>query len=384
MKKICFLLVLLGCPFLVSALELASNAKSGIIMEPTTNKVIFEKNSHERLEPASMTKMMTLLLTFEALDNGKISLDDMVHISKVAAAMGGSQMFLEENSNIRLEEIIKGVSIASANDGAVALAEYIGGSVENFVNMMNQKIADLGLTDTHFTNPHGLHADNHYSSAYDMAIIAANLISHEKILEYTSIYEDYFNKPDGSRTWLVNTNKLTRYYEGVDGLKTGYTKEAGYCLTATAKKNNIRYITVLMGEPTSDLRSSETTSMLNYAFNSFKLNTIISKSQELGNVYIDKSKEKTVKIVTKKDITELISKEKESPNYTYNLKIDKLKAPLQKGTKVGTVEILDNEGLIVREEEVTIERDITKSSFIGMVLENFLTIIRGKKVNKIV
>ena len=384
MKKICFLLVLLGCPFLVSALELASNAKSGIIMEPTTNKVIFEKNSHERLEPASMTKMMTLLLTFEALDNGKISLDDMVHISKVAAAMGGSQMFLEENSNIRLEEIIKGVSIASANDGAVALAEYIGGSVENFVNMMNQKIADLGLTDTHFTNPHGLHADNHYSSAYDMAIIAANLISHEKILEYTSIYEDYFNKPDGSRTWLVNTNKLTRYYEGVDGLKTGYTKEAGYCLTATAKKNNIRYITVLMGEPTSDLRSSETTSMLNYAFNSFKLNTIISKSQELGNVYIDKSKEKTVKIVTKKDITELISKEKESPNYTYNLKIDKLKAPLKKGTKVGTVEILDNEGLIVREEEVTIESDITKSSFMGMVLENFLTIIRGKKVNKIV
>lgn len=384
MKKICFLLVLLGCPFLVSALELASNAKSGIIMEPTTNKVIFEKNSHERLEPASMTKMMTLLLTFEALDNGKISLDDMVHISKVAAAMGGSQMFLEENSNIRLEEIIKGVSIASANDGAVALAEYIGGSVENFVNMMNQKIADLGLTDTHFTNPHGLHADNHYSSAYDMAIIAANLISHEKILEYTSIYEDYFNKPDGSRTWLVNTNKLTRYYEGVDGLKTGYTKEAGYCLTATAKKNNIRYITVLMGEPTSDLRSSETTSMLNYAFNSFKLNTIISKSQELGTVYIDKSKEKTVKIVTKKDITELISKEKESSNYTYNLKIDKLKAPLKKGTKVGTVEILDNEGLIVREEEVTIESDITKSSFIGMVLENFLTIIRGKKVNKIV
>lgn len=384
MKKICFLLVLLGCPFLVSALELASNAKSGIIMEPTTNKVIFEKNSHEHLEPASMTKMMTLLLTFEALDNGKISLDDMVHISKVAAAMGGSQMFLEENSNIRLEEIIKGVSIASANDGAVALAEYIGGSVENFVNMMNQKVANLGLTDTHFANPHGLHADNHYSSAYDMAIIAANLISHEKILEYTSIYEDYFNKPDGSRTWLVNTNKLTRYYEGVDGLKTGYTKEAGYCLTATAKKNNIRYITVLMGEPTSDLRSSETTSMLNYAFNSFKLNTIISKSQELGTVYIDKSKEKTVKIVTKKDITELISKEKESPNYTYNLKIDKLKAPLKKGTKVGTVEILDNEELIVREEEVTIESDITKSSFIGMVLKNFLTIIRGKKVNKIV
>ncbi len=380
MKKICFLLVLLICPFAVSALDLANNAKSGIIMEPTTNKIIFEKNSHEHLEPASMTKMMTLLLTFEAIDNGKISLDDMVHISKVAASMGGSQMFLEENSNIRLEEIIKGVSIASANDGAVALAEYIGGSVENFISMMNQKVADLGLTDTHFANPHGLHADNHYSSAYDMAIIAANLISHEKILQYTSIYEDYFNKPDGSRTWLVNTNKLTRYYDGVDGLKTGYTKEAGYCLTATAKKNNIRYITVVMGEPSSDLRSSETTNMLNYAFNSFKLNTIISKSQELGNIYIDKSKEKTAKIVAKKDITELISKEKDSPNYTYNLKIDKLNAPIKAGAKIGTVEIIDNEGLIVREEEVTIESDITKSSFIKMVFENFLTIIRGKKL----
>ena len=383
MKKICFLLVLLGCPFLVSALELASNAKSGIIMEPTTNKVIFEKNSHERLEPASMTKMMTLLLTFEALDNGKISLDDMVHISKVAAAMGGSQMFLEENSNIRLEEIIKGVSIASANDGAVALAEYIGGSVENFVNMMNQKIADLGLTDTHFTNPHGLHADNHYSSAYDMAIMAANLSSHEKILEYTSIYEDYFNKPDGSRTWLVNTNKLTRYYEGVDGLKTGYTKEAGYCLTATAKKNNIRYITVLMGEPTSDLRSSETTSMLNYAFNSFKLNTILDKNQELGNIYIDKSKQKTAKIVIKNPVTELISKEKDAPSYTYNLKVGKLTAPIKAGTKVGTVEILDNEGLIVREEDVTTLYDIEKSNLWETFLENFLTIIRGKKINKI-
>lgn len=383
MKKICFMLVLLVCPFWVSALDLASNAKSGIIMEPTTNKVIFEKNSHEHLEPASMTKMMTLLLTLEAIDNGKITLDDMVHISKTAASMGGSQMFLEENSNIRLEEIIKGVSIASANDGAVALAEYIGGSVENFVSMMNQKVADLGLTDTHFTNPHGLHADNHYSSAYDMAIIAANLISHEKILHYTSIYEDYFNKPDGSRTWLVNTNKLTRYYEGVDGLKTGYTKEAGYCLTSTAKKNNIRYITVVMGEPTSDLRSSETINMLNYAFNSFKLNTIISKTQGLGTVYIDKSKEKTAKIVTKKDITELISKEKDAPNYTYNLKVDKLNAPIKAGTKVGTVEILDNEGLIVREEEVTIESDITKSSFISMVFENFMTIMRGKKVNKI-
>ena len=383
MKKIYFLLVLLVCPFSVFALDLASNAKSAIIMEPTTGKVIFEKNSNERLEPASMTKIMTLLLTFEAIDNGKISLDDMVTISKRAADMGGSQMFLEAGSNIRLEEIIKGVSIASANDGAIALAEYIGGSVENFVDMMNKKVEDLGLSNTHFINPHGLHADNHYSSAYDMAIMAANLINHEKILNYTSIYEDYFNKPDGSRTWLVNTNKLVRFFKGVDGLKTGYTKEAGYCLTATAKKNNVRYITVVMGEPSSDIRSSETTNMLNYAFNSFKLNTILDKNQELGNIYIDKSKQKTAKIVVRNPVTELISKEKDAPSYTYNLKVGKLTAPIKAGTKVGTVEILDNEGLIVREEDVTTLYDIEKSNLWETFLENFLTIIRGKKINKI-
>lgn len=383
MKKICFLLVLFLCPFSVLAIDLASNAKSAIIIEPTTGKIIFEKNSNERLEPASMTKIMTLLLTFEAIDNGRVSLDDTVNISKRAADMGGSQMFLEAGSNIRLEEIIKGVSIASANDGAIALAEFIGGSVENFVDMMNKKAEDLGLSNTHFANPHGLHADNHYSSAYDMAIMASNLISHEKVLNYTSIYEDYFNKPDGSRTWLVNTNKLVRFLEGVDGLKTGYTSEAGYCLTATAKKGNVRYITVVMGEPSSDIRSSETANMLNYAFNSFKLNTILDKSQELGNIYIDKSKQKTAKIIVKNPVTELISKEKDIPNYTYNLKVEKITAPIKAGTKVGTVEILDNEGLIVREEDVTISYDIEKCNLWETFLENLMTIIKGKKINKI-
>lgn len=383
MKKICFLLVLFLCPFCVFAIDLASNAKSAIIIEPTTGKIIFEKNSNERLEPASMTKIMTLLLTFEAIDNGRVSLDDMVNISKRAEDMGGSQMFLEAGSNIRLEEIIKGVSIASANDGAIALAEFIGGSVENFVDMMNKKVEDLGLSNTHFANPHGLHADNHYSSAYDMAIMASNLISHEKVLNYTSIYEDYFNKPDGSRTWLVNTNKLVRFLEGVDGLKTGYTSEAGYCLTATAKKGNVRYITVVMGEPSSDIRSSETANMLNYAFNSFKLNTILDKSQELGTIYIDKSKQKTAKIVVKNPVTELISKEKDIPNYTYNLKLEKITVPIKAGTKVGTVEILDNEGLIVREEDVTISYDIEKCNLWETFLENLMTIIKGKKINKI-
>lgn len=383
MKKILFMLLCLIISIKVYALDLAPNAKSAIIIESSTKKIIFEKNSNERLYPASMTKMMTLLLTMEALDNGKISLDDKVNISSNAASMGGSQMFLEANSTVPLEDIIKGVAIASANDGAVALAEYIGGSLENFVEMMNKKASDLGLSNTHFVNPHGLHNDNHYSSSYDMAIIALNLIKHEDILKYSSIYEDYFNNPNGQKYWLVNTNKLVKFYNGVDGLKTGYTKEAGYCLTATAKKNNIRYITVVMGEETSDLRSSDTTSMLNYAFNSFKLNTIISKDTSIGNILIEKSTNKIIPIYVENDITELITKDKEANNYSYNIKLNKVNAPLLKGSIVGTVEIIDNEGLIVREENLIINEDIKKAKLINIIIENLFNIIRGKKIYKI-
>lgn len=363
------------------ALELATTSKEGIIIETTTGKIIFEKNSHEQTAPASMTKIMTLLLTFEKLDSGQISLDDMVHISEQAAGMGGSQMFLEANTSVRLEEIIKGVAIASANDGAVALAEYIGGSVENFVTMMNEKVSELGLENTHFVNPHGLDAENHYSSAYDMAIMALNLIKYEDVLKYTSTYEDYFNKPDGSRTWLVNTNKLVRFYNGVDGLKTGYTKNAGYCLTATAKKDNLRYITVLMGSPTLNDRSKETTEMLNYAFNSFKLNTIIDENTSLGQVKVEKGTEDYVDVVVKKTVAELIEINSKVDEYTYNLKIDKITAPVKKGDIVGKIEIMDNEGLIVKEENVTVAKDINKATYLQTLLKNFKTIITGKELN---
>ena len=382
MKKFIILIILtiLFIPRVI-VLELATTAKEGIIIETTTGKIIFEKNSHEKTAPASMTKIMTLLLTFEKLDSGQISLDDMVHISEQAAGMGGSQMFLEANTSIRLEEIIKGVAIASANDGAVALAEYIGGSVENFVEMMNEKATELGLENTHFVNPHGLDAENHYSSAYDMAIMALNLIKHEDVLKYTSIYEDYFNKPDGSRTWLVNTNKLIRFYNGVDGLKTGYTKNAGYCLTATAKKDNLRYITVLMGSPTLNDRSKETTEMLNYAFNSFKLNTIIDENSPLGKAKVEKGEKDFVDVVVKGTVAELVEINSKIDEYTYNLKINKITAPVKKGDVVGKVEIMDNEGLIVKEEDITVASDVNKATYFQTLLKNFKTIISGKELN---
>ena len=378
MKKIVLLLLLLVFPIThIKAEDLSENAVSAVIMEYSTGKILYEKNANQRLAPASMTKIMTMLLTMEAIDEGKISLDDSVVISKNASDMGGSQMFLEEHSSIKLKELLKGVAIASANDAAVALAETIGGSVDNFVSMMNDKAKELDLSNTTFKNPHGLDEEGHLSTAHDMAIMARELIKYKDILNYTSTYEDYFNKPDGSRTWLVNTNKLVRFYKGVDGLKTGYTEGAGYCLTATAKKNDIRFITVVMGEKTSDLRSLETSNMLNYAFNTYRLNKILTKETELGKIPIEKGNIDEGTIVLKNDITEVEKISSDKKEYTYNVKLDKVKAPVKNGDKVGTVEIIDNEGLIVREEEITIKEDINKTNIFHIFSKNIKTLISG-------
>jgi serine-type D-Ala-D-Ala carboxypeptidase (penicillin-binding protein 5/6) len=359
--------------------DLASNAVSAVIMEYSTGKILYEKNANQQLAPASMTKIMTLLLTMEAIDNGKLMMDDLITISANAANMGGSQMFLEANSQVKVSELIKGISIASANDAAVALAETLGGSVDKFVEMMNNKANDLGLTNTIFKNPHGLDTEGHLSSAHDMAIMARALISHATILKFTSTYEDYFNKPDGSRTWLVNTNRLVRFYPGVDGLKTGYTDGAGYCLTATAMKNGVRYITVVMGEPTSDMRSQETTNLLNYAFNTYRLNTIINTKQELGKIKIEKGMQDYGTLVVKNDVTEVELNNQDKLNYSYNLKLNEIIAPVKNGDIVGSVDILDNEGLIIRTDDLTIKEDIKKATLRHIFNKNLRVLIYGKQ-----
>ena len=207
MKRL--LIILLLFPLIVSAEEvLIPNAKSGVLIEESTGKVLYEKNSNERLAPASMTKIMTMLLIMEALEEGKISLDDKVYVSNNAASMGGSQAFLEANSEIKASELLKAIAVASANDAAVAMAEAINGSVASFVSRMNLKAKALGCINTNFVNVHGLDDDNHYTTAYDMALIARELLKYKEILKYSSIYEDYLKKPDGSSTWMVNTNKV--------------------------------------------------------------------------------------------------------------------------------------------------------------------------------
>lgn len=377
MKKKMFVFLLFFLFFgKISALSLTSYSDSAILIEPTTNTILYELNKDKRKPPASMTKLMTMLLIIEAIDDGRIKLNDIVTVSKNAAGMGGSQVFLEENMKIEVEQLLKGIAIASGNDAAVAMAEHIAGSTDEFVKMMNDKVKELGLSNTHFVNVHGLDAENHYSSAYDMAQIARELLKHEKILEYTSLYEDYLIKPDGSKTWLVNTNKLVRFYDGVDGLKTGYTSTAKYCLTATAQKNNIRFVTVTMGVDTSEHRSADTTSMLNYAFANYKLNTIIKNDQVIGEIEVKKGKNNIGKIVASENVTDLL-KQNEKKTYSYNIIKDKVEAPLKKGDVVGKLEVIDNNGKKVKDVDLVINESIDKHSFFSLFGDLFKKIVGG-------
>ena len=230
MKKILISLLFLFPVIVYAEEDLAPNAKSAIMIEASTGEILFQKNKDEKLPPASMTKMMSMLLIMEEIEKGSLKWDEVITASSNAASMGGSQIFLEAGEKMTVEELLKGISIASGNDATVAMAERISGSEESFVKKMNDKVKELGLKNTHFSNATGLTIDNHYSSSYDMAMIAKELIKHEKILEFTGTYEEYLRKNTESPFWLVNTNRLVRFYDGVDGLKTGFTKEAGYCL----------------------------------------------------------------------------------------------------------------------------------------------------------
>ena len=378
MKKIIFIVINFLFILNASAIEnLAPNSKSAILLETSTGKIIYENNSHERLAPASMTKIMSMLLIMEAIDSNKISLEDNVTISKNAADMGGSQIFVEEGEKYKVKELLKGIAVASGNDAVVAMSEYVAGSTEEFVNMMNQKVKELGLKDTVFKNPHGLDTEGHYSSAYDMAMIAKELLKHESILKFTSIYEDYLKKNDGTSTWLVNTNKLVRFYDGVDGLKTGFTNTAKYCVTTTAKKNNMRLLSVVMGVETSDLRSKDTTNLLNYGFNNYKIDMIMSKTKKIGNVDVINGKYDKVDVKLIKDSTLLKKINDKRNEYIINLKVNKIKAPVKIGDIVGKVEILDNKGRLIREENVTVTKNIKKANYFDYIKKNYKLITLG-------
>ena len=362
--------------------DFAPNGKSAILVDNLSGKVLYEKNADEKLAPASMTKLASMLIVMEAIDNGNLKFEDKVTISEEAANMGGSQVFLQAGEVYTVYDLLKSVAIASGNDAVVALAEKIGGSQSGFVDMLNKRLKEIGAINTNFVNAHGLDAEGHYSTARDMSIIARELLKHPKILEFTSIYEEYLEKNDGSRIWLVNTNKLVRFYDGVDGLKTGFTGTAGYCLTATAKKDNFRLISVVMGEDTSENRSSDTVKMLNYGFNTFKINIIKTKGESLGKVRVEKGKQDSANIVLLNDATEILKNTDPVTEYKFNLKVNKIKAPVKVGDIVGTAEIVDSEGNIIDEVDVTVEKTIKKANILDYMLRNLKTIGFGKSILK--
>lgn len=367
--------------FKVKGEEIVEYSESAILVEMSTGKVLYEKDADTKKAPASMTKIMSMILIMDAIDNGKLKLDDNVLISENASSMGGSQVYLNTGETYKVKELLKSIAIASANDAVVAMAEKVWGTEEKFVSMMNEKCMELGCTNTNFVNPHGLDDENHYSSARDMALMGLYLVkNHPEVLEYTSIYEDYLQRPDGSNTWLVNTNKLVRFYKDVDGLKTGFTGEAGYCLTSTAKKNNMRLVSVVMGVDTSDNRTSDTVKLLNYGFNSYKLRTIYKKDKVIDEVRVEKGKKESVKIILMNDATELMNVNDKDKNYTLNVKLDKLVAPIKKGNKVGIVEIVDNEGNIICNVGITLKEDVLKANLWDYFKKNFNTTLSGKNI----
>lgn len=265
--------------------------------------------------------------------------------------------------------------MATLRDSAVALAEYVGGSLDKFVKMMNDKVKELGLSNTNFENVHGLDSENHYSCPYDMAVIAKELLRHEKILEYSSIYEDYLKKNDGSSIWMVNTNKLIRYYQGLDGLKTGFTKTAGYCLTATAKRNDMRLISVVMGSETSETRSKETIELLDYGFNNYKLKTIFKNDINLGSIKIEYGKKDYVDLKLMEDVTDLVSIESDA-KYDHKININTITAPVNVGDKVGVLNLY-KDGKKIKSYDITVKESVKKANVWDLYKKNFKYLITG-------
>jgi serine-type D-Ala-D-Ala carboxypeptidase (penicillin-binding protein 5/6) len=343
--------------------DLVNDVKSAILMERDTGKVLYEKNANEELPPASMTKIMTMLLIMEAVDQGKLSWNEKIRTSEYAASMGGSQIFLEPGEEMTTKEMLRGIAIGSGNDAAVAMAERIAGSEQAFVEKMNEKAKELGLKHTHFENTTGLPVKGHYSTAYDMAIMAKELLKYEDITKFTGMYEAYLRENTDKKFWLVNTNKLVRFYPGVDGLKTGFTSEAKYCLTATASKDGMRVIAVVFGAPTSKERNAQVTKMLDYAYSQYQTHPIFKRNQAVGKAKVSKGKDKKVEALTSEHLSLLTKKGEKTDGVQQKVIMQKdLKAPIHKGDKVGTLKLIQD-GKVVLESPLVASKNVDEAGW---------------------
>lgn len=320
------------------SIDLAPSARAAILMDMDTGTVLFEKNADDPLPPASITKIMSLLLVMEALEKGQISLDDPVVASEHAASMGGSQIFLKAGETMTVRDLLKAAVIASANDATVALAEHTYGSETAFVERMNQRAKELGMTHTHFVNSTGLPAENHQTSARDIAIMSRELLKHETILTFTGTYQDYLRQDTDKPFWLVNTNRLIRFYAGMDGLKTGYTSEARFGLSATAKRDGFRLIAVVLGEPDTKTRNREVTAMLDWGFAHYTNMVLYEKDTLLTWIRVEGGQHAYAPVYVGKKVSLLVEKGAKLEKPEAQLMLPKrVQAPLQKHSEIGTL-----------------------------------------------
>ncbi|AMA73666.1 MULTISPECIES: D-alanyl-D-alanine carboxypeptidase family protein [Aneurinibacillus] len=343
--------------------DLTPNAVSAVLMDRDTGAVLYEKNGHKPLPPASITKVMTMLLIMEALDRGEIKLTDKVRTSDYAASMGGSQIFLEPGEEMTVDEMLKGIALASGNDASVAMAEHLAGTEQAFVEKMNKRAKELGMDDTLFKNSNGLPVEGHVSSAHDIALMSRELLKHEKITKYTGLYQDYLRKDTKKPFWLVNTNRLVRFYPGADGLKTGYTSEAKYCLTATAKRGNMRVIAVVMGAPDSKTRNQEIAAMMDYAFNQYDSQPLYKENQVVKTVPVEKGMQETVDIIVPYHFSMLVKKGEKASQYEKVIAIQsELKAPIKKGVKIGEI-VIKKDGKTVSTVDLVAASNVEKAGW---------------------
>ena len=381
MKRIiCFLIC---ASFTISALpvfaegenetDLGIDAREALLMEEESGEVLYEMNADERVPIASVTKIMTMLLIMEAVDNGQITLDDMVTVSENAMSYGGSTMFLETGEQLTVNDMLKGIAVASANDGCVAMAEHLAGSESAFVDMMNKKADELGMENTHFMNTNGLDADGHYSSARDVAIMSRELIKHRTIFNYTSIWMDTLR---GGKFQLANTNKLIRFYDGANGLKTGSTSKALCCLSAAAMRDDMQLIAVVLGAPTSDKRFEGARALLDYGFANYGVNTVVTAGDSMGSAPVAKGTAQEVGMIAA-DTYRMLGKKGNGSEVDKEIVLNEnITAPVAAGDKLGVLRISSG-GETLAEIDLTASGEVKRKSIGSILREFFLNVFFG-------
>ena len=373
LKLICYITIIAIAHFALNIPVCAENdmnlnCKSAVLMDFGTGKIIYEQNSREKLPPASVTKVMTMLLIMEALDSGKISYEDKVTISPQASSKNskGTMLLLEAGEVRTVKELLYGIAVESANDACIAMAEHISGSEEEFVKLMNRRAKELGANDSNFVNPNGLPEDGHVTTAYDLAVLSRELLKHEKIFDFISQYmvKVYVGKKNNVLRELVNKNKMVRFYNDVDGIKTGWTEEAGYCISVTAKRNNLRLISVVMGSPKVDIRNKEARKLIDYGFANFNSLIIAKKGDKIQEVNVSKGSRLKVNALAESDVSVLLNKGEEKSIVKKAELPEALKAPVKKGEKIGELVISINDKEVGRHNLIC-DADVSKSTFIN-------------------